>query len=161
MKANPYFPQDTVVGGDAFPPRSCKRSIEVKEANPRFGIKRISQFLKRSLFLSASPETVCKTLHDSSLNTAPPNGQTRTQGTGALYARNASSLSRREIQSAVVMTLHDLNAFHRRNLRRIRWNMPNVAWSMDHCEYEQHAATGAKVYMNSMQDLASLYSSLP
>jgi transposase InsO family protein len=84
-------------------------------------------------------------------------GQDRTQGTGALYARYAPCVSRRELQSMVAMARHDLNTFHRQNLRRIRWNVPNVAWSMDPCEYKQRDATGAKVYLNQMQDLASRY----
>jgi hypothetical protein len=88
-------------------------------------------------------------------------GQNRTQGMGALYARYTSSLSRRELQSIVEVARQDLNAIHRQNLRRIRWNVPNVAWSMDPCEYEQHAATGAKVYLNQMQDLASRYKFSP
>jgi len=88
-------------------------------------------------------------------------GQSRSQGTGAFYARHASSLSRRELQSMVAMARHDHNAFHRQNLRRISWNVPNVAWSMDPCEYEQHAHTRAKVYLNQMQDLASRYKFTP
>jgi hypothetical protein len=82
-------------------------------------------------------------------------GQTRTQGTGALYARYSSSLSRRELQRMVEAARHDLNVFHRQNLRRISWNVPNVAWSMDPCEYDQ--TSGDKVYLNQMQDLASRY----
>lgn len=88
-------------------------------------------------------------------------GHDRTQGTGELYARYASNISRRDLQKMVEAARHDLNAFHRQNLRRIRWNVPNVAWSMDPCEYEQHAATGAKVYLNQMQDLASRYKFSP
>lgn len=84
-------------------------------------------------------------------------GQDRTQGTGALYGRYASCVSRRELRSMVVMARHDLNTSHRQNLRRISWNVPNVAWSMDPCEYGQRDAAGAKVYLNHMQDLASRY----
>jgi hypothetical protein len=86
-------------------------------------------------------------------------GQTRTQGTGALYARYAPSVSRRELKSMVAVARQDINATHRQNLRRIRWNVPNVAWSMDPCEYKQHDA--AKVYLNQMQDLASRYKFSP
>lgn len=82
-------------------------------------------------------------------------GHNRTQGTGALYARYTPSVSRRELQKMVAMARHDLNTAHRQNLRRIRWNVPNIAWSMDPCEYEQRDA--AKVYLNQMQDLASRY----
>lgn len=87
-------------------------------------------------------------------------GQDRTQGTGALYGRHASSISRRELQHMVGLARHDLNAAHRQNLRRISWNMPNIAWSMDPCEYRQYD-DGGKVYLNQMQDLASRYKFQP
>ena len=86
-------------------------------------------------------------------------GQDRTQGTGALYTRHGSSISRRELTSMVALARHDLNKAHRQNLRRIRWNVPNVAWSMDPCEYRQQEE--AKVYLNQMQDLASRYKFAP
>jgi hypothetical protein len=86
-------------------------------------------------------------------------GQDRTQGTGAVYARHASSISRRELLRMVAMARHDQNTAHRQNLRRIRWNVPNVAWSMDPCEYQQQEA--AKLYLNQMQDLASRYKFSP
>jgi transposase InsO family protein len=54
-----------------------QKIVEIKEANPLFGIKRISQLLKRVFFLSASPETVRKTLHSTSLMTTPPKKQQR------------------------------------------------------------------------------------
>jgi hypothetical protein len=88
-------------------------------------------------------------------------GHDRTQGAGALYARHAPSISRRELQRMVEVARHDQSAFHRRNLRRIRWNVPNVAWSMDPCEYKQRDAAGAKVHLNQMQDLASRYKFIP
>jgi hypothetical protein len=85
-------------------------------------------------------------------------GQDRTQGTAALYARYASNISRRDLQAMVEAARHDQNALHRQNQRRIRWNVPNLAWSMDPCEYE---APGDKVYLNHMQDLASRYKFSP
>lgn len=57
--------------GRPLPSPVKQKIVEIKESNPLFGIKRISQLLKRVFFLSASPETVRKTLHDSSLMTAP------------------------------------------------------------------------------------------
>ena len=84
-------------------------------------------------------------------------GQNRTQGTAALYLRYRSVISRRELQKMVAMARHDLNAVHRQNLRRIQWNVVNVAWSMDPCDSEQHDSTGADVHLNQMQDLASRY----
>jgi len=88
-------------------------------------------------------------------------GHDRTHGTGSLYIRYATSVSRRALQRMVAMARHDLNASHRQNLRRITWNVPNVAWSMDPCEYKQSDVTGDKVYMNQMQDLASRYKFTP
>lgn len=88
-------------------------------------------------------------------------GHGRTQGTGALYARYGGTVSRRELQAMVAMARHDLNTVYRQNLRRIHWNVPNVAWSMDPSEYGQRDETGVKVHLNQMQDLASRYKFSP
>ena len=45
--------------------------IDIKKQSPSFGVKRISQILRRIFFLKASPETVRKTLHDVSLMDKP------------------------------------------------------------------------------------------
>jgi transposase InsO family protein len=63
--------------GRSLPSPVKQKIVELKKANPHFGIKRLSQVLKRAFFLSASPETVRKTLHDSSLITAPPKKRQR------------------------------------------------------------------------------------
>jgi len=63
--------------GRSLPAPVKQKIIELKETNPLFGIKRISQLLKRAFFLSASPETVRKTLHSASLATAPPKKRQR------------------------------------------------------------------------------------
>jgi len=47
--------------------RLREKIAEVKRKQPTFGVKRISQWLKRMLFLKASPETVRKTLHREGL----------------------------------------------------------------------------------------------
>jgi len=88
-------------------------------------------------------------------------GQSRTQGTGALYASYRSDISRRDLQRLIEAARHDQDVLHRQNLRRIHWNVPNVAWSMDPCEYEGRDAAGDKVYLNHMQDLASRYKFTP
>jgi transposase InsO family protein len=44
-----------------------QRIANVKRRHPSFGVKRISQWLKRVLFLPASPETVRRTLHRQGL----------------------------------------------------------------------------------------------
>ncbi len=63
--------------GRSLPSVVSRKIVELKEANPLFGITRISQVLKRAFFLSASPETVRKTLHDSSLIKSPPKKRQR------------------------------------------------------------------------------------
>ena len=44
-----------------------QKIADVKGRHPSFGVKRISQWLKRVLFLPASPETVRRTLHQQGL----------------------------------------------------------------------------------------------
>ena len=43
---------------DRLPAPITEKIIELKQQNPTFGIKRISQVLRRCFFLPASPETV-------------------------------------------------------------------------------------------------------
>ncbi len=44
-----------------------KKIVEIKKREPFFGVQRISHLLKRAFFLSASPETVRRTLQEESL----------------------------------------------------------------------------------------------
>jgi transposase InsO family protein len=44
-----------------------EKIVEIKKRDPLFGVKRISHLLKRAFFLSASPETVRRTLRAESL----------------------------------------------------------------------------------------------
>lgn len=57
-----------------LPPPITEKIIELKQQNPSFGIKRISQLLRRCFFLPASPETVRQHLHEAQLMpaTTPP-----------------------------------------------------------------------------------------
>lgn len=63
--------------GRGLPAPVKEKIIELKKSEPLFGIKRISQVLRRAFFLSASPETVRKTLHDSSLIKSLPKKRQR------------------------------------------------------------------------------------
>jgi len=56
-------------GGSRRRPSNVLRQkiADVKGRHPSFGVKRISQWLKRVLFLPASPETVRRTLHQQGL----------------------------------------------------------------------------------------------
>jgi transposase InsO family protein len=53
--------------GRKLPGPVRERIIEIKKGEPLFGVKRISHLLKRAFFLSASPETVRRTLQEESL----------------------------------------------------------------------------------------------
>jgi transposase InsO family protein len=59
---------------DRLPAPITEKILELKKENPGFGIKRISQLLRRCFFLPASPETVRQRLHEAQLMepTAPP-----------------------------------------------------------------------------------------
>jgi len=59
---------------DRLPGPITDKIIELKRENPTFGIKRISQLLRRCFFLPASAETVRHRLHDAGLMTesSPP-----------------------------------------------------------------------------------------
>jgi transposase InsO family protein len=63
--------------GRGLPAPVKQKIVELKRENPLFGITRISQLLKRTFFLSASPETIRKTLHDKSLIKSPPRKRQR------------------------------------------------------------------------------------
>jgi transposase InsO family protein len=57
-----------------LPAPITEKIIQLKQENPTFGIKRISQVLRRLFFLPASPETVRQRLHAANLMppTTPP-----------------------------------------------------------------------------------------
>jgi transposase InsO family protein len=50
-----------------LPTAITEQIVQIKEQNPGFGVKRISQLLRRWFFLPASPETVRHRLHDAEL----------------------------------------------------------------------------------------------
>src|SRR5512143_491087 len=54
-------------GGRKLPGPVREKIVEIKKREPLFGVKRISHLLKRAFFLSASPETVRRTLRAESL----------------------------------------------------------------------------------------------
>jgi hypothetical protein len=86
-------------------------------------------------------------------------GRKRSAGATDLYRRYRFSVSRRELGQMVTQVRQDLLADHRRNLRRIEWVVPGMAWAMDGTEYDVGLA--GKVYLCNMQDLGSRYKFLP
>jgi transposase InsO family protein len=65
-------PVPTVERQARLPVPITDKIIELKQADPAFGIKRISQLLRRWFFLPASPETVRRHLHQAELMAASP-----------------------------------------------------------------------------------------
>lgn len=60
-----------------LPPAVTDRIIALKKENPSFGVKTISQWLRRVLFLQASPETVRQKLRAANLMSPPPSPRRR------------------------------------------------------------------------------------
>lgn len=54
-------------GTPKLPPVVKEQIVALKEKEPSFGTRRIAQWLRRALFLPASPETVRRTLHEHEL----------------------------------------------------------------------------------------------
>jgi hypothetical protein len=90
-----------------------------------------------------------------------PHGHHRTQGTGKFYGRYRETLSRRDLNQFIAMARHEQNTENHQQIKRVRWHLPNVAWSMDPTEYHQRDEYGRKEYLNQMQDLASRYKFSP
>ena len=85
----------------------------------------------------------------------------RSRGTQKLYRQYRQTLSRREFNQLVLTARQEQNSLKRQQMKRICWNVPNVAWTMDPCEYEQRNEFGRKMYLHQMQDLASRYKFSP
>lgn len=60
-----------------LPAAVAQKILDVKRDNPSFGVKRISQWLRRVFFLQASAETVRQKLHEAQLMSPPPRRRQR------------------------------------------------------------------------------------
>ena len=63
-------------GSKQMPASVKEKIIEVKREHPAYGVRRISQVLRRLFFLPASPESIRRTLHQESL-ISPPQKRSR------------------------------------------------------------------------------------
>ena len=81
-------------------------------------------------------------------------GTHRTQGIGRLYDKYGQSLSRREIACMAAELRAELNDIHRRNLLRVEWLVPGIAWAIDGTEY---ADASGKWQIMTTRDLCSKY----
>ena len=60
-----------------LPPVVREAIVAAKQDHPAFGVRRIAQWLQRSLFLPASAETVRRTLHQAAVPLPPPQQKRR------------------------------------------------------------------------------------
>ena len=60
-----------------IPAAVTDKILQLKQSNPSFGAKRISQWLRRLFFLQASPETVRQRLHEAALMDPAPAAKRR------------------------------------------------------------------------------------
>jgi len=79
-------------------------------------------------------------------------GWKRTKGTGALILRHRAGVSRRHLQRMVAAERQERRRERERQMTRILWLFPNLAWSMD--DTERH---GKRHCLHTVQDLASRY----
>jgi transposase InsO family protein len=71
-----HYSRHTLPGRAKLPAPVTQTILQLKRANPGFGIKRISQWLRRCFWMQASPETVRQKLHGAKLmESAPPQKQ--------------------------------------------------------------------------------------
>ncbi len=66
-----YRGKRNLVSQKKLPQSVTEKIIETKKNNPEYGVKRISNFLRRVFFLPGSHETVRKTLHEEKLMSPP------------------------------------------------------------------------------------------
>lgn len=92
-------------------------------------------------------------LHEEILLLA--HGRQRTQGTGALYDRHCSQISRRDLHHLVEAARRELHEEERALERRIEWLVPGAVWSMD--DTKKHWLENRFGHMHLVMDLSSRY----
>jgi transposase InsO family protein len=87
-------------------------------------------------------------------------GSKRTHGTGALWDRHRSRISRRQFQQRVDRARRKMNQDRQAQLRIVTWLRPGLVWSMDDTEFDSRC-NGTTVHFHGVQDLASRYKFQP
>ena len=82
-------------------------------------------------------------------------GRERTHGTGALYARHHTAISRRDLQGLVATVRDEMNHAAHALLRRIDWLVPALVWSMDDAQIK--TPDGRCIHVHVVHDLGSRY----
>jgi len=92
-------------------------------------------------------------LHEEILRLA--HGRQRTPGTGALYDRHSTQISRRDLHALVEATRREVHEEERALERRIDWLVPGSVWSMD--DTKKHWLEDRFGHMHLVMDLGSRY----
>lgn len=90
-------------------------------------------------------------LHDEIVRLA--HGRKRTRGTGALYDRHSSQISRRDLQTLVEAARREVREEKQALERRIDWLVPGMVWSMD--DTKKHWLEDRFGHVHLVMDLAS------
>ena len=83
-------------------------------------------------------------------------GRRRSAGSTALYQQYGSMISRRNLARMIDAHRRQMNGQYRRNLRRVTWKEPNVAWAIDATQYGADRQ-GRKLVLLPALDLASRF----
>ena len=86
-------------------------------------------------------------------------GCQRSRGTGELYRRHQSQISRRDLEVLTETVRRELLQQHQAELRHLTWHVPGSVWSLDDAELARGA--DQKLHLHQVQDLASRYKFTP
>jgi hypothetical protein len=82
-------------------------------------------------------------------------GQERSRGTGALYRRHHTQVSRRELAALIEAVRREVAEQRRAALRHVTWHVPGAVWSLDDAELVR--GDSPLLRLHQVQDLASRY----
>ncbi len=82
-------------------------------------------------------------------------GPARSRGTGALYRRHHTHVSRRELEALTATGRREVAEQRRAALRHVTWHVPGAVWSLDDAELVR--GDSPLLRLHQVQDLASRY----
>jgi len=82
-------------------------------------------------------------------------GRERSRGTGALYRRHQTQVSRRELEALIEAVRREVTEQRQTALRHVTWHVPGLVWSLDDAELVR--GDSPLLRLHQVQDLASRY----
>lgn len=80
-------------------------------------------------------------------------GRERSRGTGALYRRHQTQVSRRELEALIEAVRREVTEQRQTALRHVTWHVPGLVWSLDDAELVR--GDSPLLRLHQVQDLAS------